>query len=138
MHFPNLQLEFHLYLDASDHAVGATLNQHDESGRDQLICCLSKKLSPAEHNYPTHDREFLALLTALRKWKHYLGGVARVIAFTDNIAIRHWKTAPNLSSRMIRWLADIESFNIEFRHIPGTSNTAADALSRPPDASPLV
>ena len=37
MHFPNPQLEFHLYLDASDHAVGATLNQKDESGRDQLI-----------------------------------------------------------------------------------------------------
>ena len=31
---------------------------------------------------------------------------------------------------MIRWLADVESFNIDFEHIPGTSNTAADALSR--------
>ena len=31
---------------------------------------------------------------------------------------------------MIRWIADVESFNIDFEHIPGTSNTAADALSR--------
>ena len=68
MHFPNPQFMFHLYLDASDHAVGASLNQQDESGRDKLICCLSKKLSPAEHNYPTHEREFIAFLTALRKW----------------------------------------------------------------------
>ena len=83
----------------------------DESGRDQLICCLSKKLNPAEHNYPTHEREFLALLTALRKWKHYLGGGAHVVAHTDNIALRHWKTAPNLSPRMIRWLADVEQFD---------------------------
>ena len=98
MHFPNPQLEFYLYLDASDHAVGATLNQQDESGRDQLICCLSKKLSPTEHNYPTHEREFLALLTALRKWTHYLGERVHVVAFTDNIALRHWKTAPNLSA----------------------------------------
>ena len=39
---------------------------------------------------------------------------------------------------MIRWLADVESYYIEFRRIPGPSNTAADALSRPPDATPLV
>ena len=39
---------------------------------------------------------------------------------------------------MIRWLADVESYDIEFRHIPGTSNTAADALSRPPEANPLI
>ena len=39
---------------------------------------------------------------------------------------------------MIRWLADVESYDIEFRHIPSTSNTAADALSRPPEASPLI
>ena len=43
---------------------------------------------------------------------------------------------------MIRWLADVESFDIEFRHIPGASNTAADALSRPPEglllACPLI
>ena len=39
---------------------------------------------------------------------------------------------------MIRWLADVESYDIEFRHIPGVSNTAADALSRPPEANPLI
>ena len=38
---------------------------------------------------------------------------------------------------MIRWLADVESFDIEFRHIPSTSNTAVDALSRPPEELPL-
>ena len=66
MHCIDPKLEFHIYLGASYHALGAPLNQQDESGRDQLICCLSKKLSPAEHNYPTHEREFLALLTALK------------------------------------------------------------------------
>ena len=130
MHFPNPQLEYHLYLEANGYALGTTLNQKDESGRDKLICCLSKKLNSAEHNYPVHEREFLALLTALKKWKHYLGGGAQVVAHTDNIALRHWTTAPNLSPRVIRWIADVESFNITFEHIPGTSNTAADALSR--------
>ena len=114
MHFLDPALPYHLYIDASDHALGATLNQRDEQGRDKLICCLSKKLNSAEHNYPVHEREFLALLTALKKWKHYLGGGARVIAHTDNIALRHWTTAPNLSPRVIRRIADVESFNIDF------------------------
>ena len=124
MHFPDPALPYHLYIDASDHALGATLNQRDEQGRDKLICCLSKKLNSAEHNYPVHEHEFLALLTALKKWKHYLGGGARVIAHTCNIAIRHWTTAPNLSPRVIRLIDDVESFNVDFEHIPVTSNTA--------------
>ena len=101
MHFPDPALPCHLYIDASDHALGATLNQRDEQGRDKLICCLSKKLNSAELEFPVHECEFLTLLTALRKWKHYSGGGARVIADPDNIALRHWATAPNLSPGVI-------------------------------------
>jgi len=136
MSFPNPELDYHLYIDASEYAIGATLNQPDEHERMQLISCMSKKLSPAERNYPTHEREFLALLSALKKWRHYLLG-PRVIVHTDNVALRHWKTAPNLSPRIIRWIADIEQYNLTFEHIPGASNTAADALSRYP-LNPMI
>ena len=34
------------------------------------------------------------------------------------------------SPRMNRWLEKLSWFNFEIRHIPGTTNTAADALSR--------
>ena len=90
---------------------------------------MSKKLNAAEQNYPTNAREFLALLQALRHWRHYVLG-PHVIAFTDNVALRDYKTAPNLSPRMVRWLADIEQYNLQIRHIPVATNTAADALSR--------
>ena len=89
--FPITGKDYHIFLDESEFAIGATLNQLDEHGYPILISCLSKKLSPAERNYPTHEREFLALLTALRKWRHYVHGT-RIVAHTDNIALRHWKT----------------------------------------------
>ena len=77
----------------------------------------------------------LALVHSLKKWKHYLLG-ARVKAYTDNVALRYWQTAQNLSPRQIRWLAYIAMFDIEIAHLPGKDNTAADALSRV--ACPMV
>ena len=62
-------------------------------------------------------------------WRHYVLGPAEV-AYTDNVALRHYKTAPNLSTRMVRWLGDIELYNLTIKHITGATNTAADALSR--------
>ena len=34
----------------------------------------SKKLTGAQRNYPTHDRELLAIVVALKKWRHYVDG----------------------------------------------------------------
>ena len=109
--------------------MGATQSQADSERCVKLITCMSKKLNPAERNYPTHEREFLALLHALRHWRHYVLG-PHMVAFKDNVALRHYKTAPNLSPRMVRWLGDIEQYDLTLKHIPGAPNTEADALSR--------
>ena len=87
---------FTLHLDASAYALGATLSQPDRRGHLRLLMCTSRKLNPAERNYPTHEREMLALVHALKKWKHYLMG-SKVLAYTDNVALRYWKTAQNLT-----------------------------------------
>ena len=119
---------FTLHLDASADALGATLSQPDRRRHLRLLTCTSRKLNPAERNYPTHEREMLALVHALKKWKLYLMGSK--VAYTDNVALRYWKTAQNLSPRQVRWLAYIGIFDLDNAHIPGITNTAADALSR--------
>ena len=95
----------------------------------QLLTCTSRKLNPAEKNYPAHEREFLGLVHALKKWKHYLQG-SKVVAHTDNMALKYWRTAQNLSPRQMRWLAYLQLFDLKVVYIPGSTNTAADALSR--------
>ena len=71
----------------------------------------------------------LALVHALKKWKHHLLG-SRVLVYTDNVALKFWRTAQNLSPIQVRWVAYFQMFDIEIVHIPGKNNTAADALSR--------
>ena len=90
-----------MHLNASATALGATLSQLNTNGELQLVTCTSRKLNPAEKNYPTHEREMLALVHALKKWKHYLLG-SKVVAYTDNVALKFWRTAQNLSLRQIR------------------------------------
>ena len=82
---PNFKLPMILHTDASDVVVGATLSQNDEGGVWRLVACRSRKLSPAEKNYPVHEKEMLALVDTLEEWRHYLLGVA-VLVYTVNSA----------------------------------------------------
>ena len=123
---PDMSLPFTLHIDASADALGATLSQPYRCGHFRLLTCTSRKLNPAECNYPTHDRKMLALVHALKKRKHYLRG-SNVLAYTDNVALRYWKPAKNVSPR--RWLAYIGMFDMDIAHNYGVTNTAADAIS---------
>jgi hypothetical protein len=70
---PNDKAEFVLTTDASDFAVGAVLSQEGENGL-QPVTFESQKMIPAECNYAAHEKELLAILYALKKWRVYLEG----------------------------------------------------------------
>ena len=95
------------------------------------VAFFSRKLKPAEQNYPVHDREFLALVAALLHWKHYLCMESPVI-YTDHRPLVHLKKQKNLNPRQIRWMEKIAAFNADIRYIQGRANVLADLLSRPP------
>ena len=90
---------------------------------------MSQKLQPAECSYSAHEREMLALVVALKHWRAYLWG-AQIKAYTDSTFVRYLKTCELNSPRQARWVSLIETYNVEFTHISGTTNTAIDALSR--------
>ena len=46
LYFPDLRKAFHMHMDASGHAIGATLLQQDDKGDLCLVTCVSKKLNP--------------------------------------------------------------------------------------------
>ena len=126
--YPNMDKVFIIHTDASDIAVGATLSQEDQYGQLKLIACGSRKLNDAEKNYPPHEQECLAVIDALRRWKYYFRQPPHV--FTDNITLKYLTTMKDPSKRMIRWISELSQYSPVIQHIPGSTNTAADAISR--------
>ncbi len=57
--------------DASEHAIGGVLSQEQE-GKWKPIAFLSRTMQPAEQNYEIYDKELLAIVEALAKWRQYL------------------------------------------------------------------
>ena len=92
--------------DASSIAVAAILTQPDDEGRQYPVAYESHKLTAAERNYPAHVLELLAVVHALRVFKHYLlgSGAPRPLGcgsdfdlWTDNQAITWLKTNRHLN-----------------------------------------
>ncbi|BHF68050.1 hypothetical protein SprV_0301108000 [Sparganum proliferum] len=120
-----------LMVDASNVAVGAVLQQSLPDSTVPLAF-FSKKLSKAETRYSTFGRELLAAYLAVRHFRHLLEGREFTI-FTDHkpltFALR--SRTDKLNPREIRQLDYISQFTSDIRHIDGSRNEVADALSRP-------
>lgn len=81
-----------LVTDASDSCIGGCLQQNvaDPTSKPDWrpVSFYSQRCTPAQVNYPVHDRELLALITALKKWRHYLFGTnLKITACTDHYAL---------------------------------------------------
>ncbi|GFX44342.1 retrovirus-related Pol polyprotein from transposon 297 [Trichonephila clavipes] len=118
--------QFNLFTDASGVGIGAVLQQNQKP-----IAFASRTLNKAERNYTVTERECLAVIWALNKFKTYFGPLP-VKVITDHAALTKLTNGKNLSSRMIRWALKLSEFNIEWEHRPGVQNVVADLLSRNP------
>ena len=138
-------LPFTLNCDACNYAIGATLQQDQGNGL-QPIAYMSRKLKPAEINYDTREKEFLALVDACRHWRHYLHSDLPFKLLSDHDSLKYHKTMPHLSGRIARWVERMSEFDYDIEHIAGVKNVdvVADALLRridmkdEPDAASLA
>jgi len=73
----------------------------------------------------------LAIVDCLKKFEPHLTGIKFDI-LTDHRPLTHWQTQKELSPRQIRWNETLSRFDTQIHHIPGITNSAADALSRYP------
>ena len=123
MRGPNWSPPFHISSNASDLAIGATLGQ-EENKKSYAIYYISKNLSSAELNYTVTEKEFLAVIFAINKFRHYITGY-EVFVHIDHSAIKYLMKKPLTSSRVTRWLLLLQEFNVTIVDRPGKSNVVA-------------
>ena len=64
---PNWNLPFHIFIDAPDTTVNASLGQKEESCH-YAIYFISKNLTRAELNYTVNEKEMLAVIHVVNKF----------------------------------------------------------------------
>ncbi|GFV64337.1 retrovirus-related Pol polyprotein from transposon 297 [Trichonephila clavipes] len=99
LQLPYFQEQFNLFTDASGVEIGAVLNQNQRP-----FNFASRALNKAERNYTVTERECLAMIWALNKFRTYFGVLP----------------------------VKLSEFNIEWEHRPGSQNVVVDVLSRNP------
>ena len=87
----------------------------------------SEKLNEAKLKYSTYDKEFYAIIHALKKWRHYLIPKEFVL-YSDNHALQFVTQQEKLNQRHVKWVEYMQNFTFVTKHISGTANKVADAL----------
>lgn len=112
-------------MDACGKGIGGILQQERHP-----IAYESRQLRTHEKNYPTHDLELLAVIHALKKWRHYqLSQTFELV--TDHKSLKWIFFQPDLNMRQRRWVEFLQEFSFEIKFRPNNKeNQATDALSR--------
>lgn len=117
--------QFIVQTDASGYAIGAVLS--NSNGRP--IAYASRSLNKAEKNYPTIEKELLAVVWAVKYFRPYLYGRTFKI-LTDHKPLVYLFNLKDPSSRLFKFRLALEEYNYEIEYVKGSENCVADALSR--------
>jgi hypothetical protein len=110
---PDWSLPFEIMCDASDYVVGAALSQTKDK-KHHAIAYASKTLTGAQLNYAATEKELLAVVFAIDKFRSYLVG-AKVIIYTDHAALKYLLTKKDAKPHLIRWILLIQEFDLEIK-----------------------
>ena len=100
------------------------------------LCCysrpiayLSKSLGPKNRGKSTYEKELLAVLMAINRWRHYLQGKQFVIK-TDHQSLRHLLEQKLTHQLQHKALSKFRELDYTIQYKKGKANVVADALSR--------
>lgn len=96
------------------------------------LAFLSKGLSATSKLKSVYEREMMAIVMAVQKWRHYLLG-RRFVIRTDQKSLHFLTDQKLLNEEQQKWVSKLLGLQFEIQYRPGLENKAADALSRRPE-----
>lgn len=132
---PDFTLPFTIECDASDVGIGAVLTQQQD-GQERVIAYMSAKLNSAQRKYHVTERECLAVLTAIEKFRQYIEGT-KFTVITDHASLLWLQNLKDPVGRLARWALRLQAHDYEIKHRKGRYMVVPDALSRSVEAIQL-
>jgi hypothetical protein len=123
---PDFSIPFTLKCDASGEGIGDVLMQNKHP-----LAYESRKLMGPELLYIIYDKEMLAIMHALAKFRQYLVG-ARFVVKSDQNSLKYILEQKDLNERQQKWVSKIQAYDFDIEFVKGKNNAVADALSRRP------
>ena len=94
--------KFRVEVDTSEYAIGGVLSQEQE-GKWKPVAFLSRTMSPMEKNYEIYNKELLAIVEALEKWRQYLLDIVEKFkVWTDHENLKYFKELYKLNGWQAR------------------------------------
>ena len=128
--YPDPSAEFEIHPDACGYGIGAVLLQK-QGGTEKPLAFASRLMSRSEQNYSITEKECLALIWAVKKFRQFIFGCPIKIV-TDHHALCWLQSKTDLAGRLARWSMTISEYKYVITHRNGKLHQDADALSRYP------
>lgn len=125
---PDFSRPFTVSCDASGAGIGAVLSQESEQG-ESVVAYASRTLTRQEQNFSTTERECLAVIFAVEKFRPYVEGT-RFTVVTDHYSLLWLRNLKDPTGRLARWALRLQPYDFRLIHRKGQENVVPDLLSR--------
>lgn len=128
---PDFDKPFIVSCDASGIGLGAVLSQETPSG-EVVIAYASRSLTNAEQKFSATERECLAVIWAIERFRAYIEGTKFQVV-TDHYSLLWLHNLKEPQGRLARWALRLQPFDFTISHRKGKENVVPDLLSRTPN-----